>query len=79
MACLLLNEKYFMILLFHSFAKARGILPKYFSSRWSFTKLTVPGSMKCTCAFGSDKKSIIGELMLIHRHVLYSFDSSPLL
>lgn len=34
------------------------ILPKYFSSHWSFAKFTIP-SMRCLCAFGADNNSII--------------------
>lgn len=45
---------------FVSLASAHNFLPKYFSSKWSFSRFQVPGDPHCVCAFGNEKNTVIG-------------------
>ena len=52
----------------NSFSFMRGLLPKYFSSEWSFAQFRVPET-RTICAFGSEKNTIIGKRhRCVHSH-----------
>ncbi|KAI9230442.1 MAG: transducin/WD40 domain-containing protein [Piptocephalis tieghemiana] len=42
----------------------KDILPKYFSSEWSFAHCRVLGETRCVCGFGKDNRTIIGKSFL---------------
>ena len=48
-----------------SLATAHNFLPKYFSSKWSFSRFQVPGDPHCVCAFGSEKNTVIGMFIVL--------------
>ncbi|KAF9386318.1 WD repeat domain phosphoinositide-interacting protein 3 [Podila verticillata] len=42
-----------------SFAFMKDLLPKYFSSEWSFAQFKVAADCRCICAFGGEKNTVI--------------------
>lgn len=44
-----------------SFRFMKDLLPKYFSSEWSFAHATIPSETRCVVAFGEQSNSIIGK------------------
>jgi WD40 repeat protein len=47
----------------------KDLLPKYFSSEWSFAHAKIATESRCLAAFGNQKNSIIGKSR--HRNVLF--------
>jgi WD40 repeat protein len=44
-----------------SFRFMKDLLPKYFSSEWSFAHATIPSETRCVVGFGEQTNSIIGK------------------
>ena len=42
-----------------NFSFMKGILPKYFSSEWSFAQFPLRTECKTLCAFGSERNSFV--------------------
>lgn len=66
-ACVLNYIIFFLnyFLFYVSLATAHNFLPKYFSSKWSFSRFQVPGDPHCVCAFGSEKNTVIGMFIVL--------------
>jgi hypothetical protein len=45
----------------YSLSKASSVLPKYFSSKFSFSRFQVHGGCQCVCAFSQEKNTVIGK------------------
>lgn len=43
----------------------KDLLPKYFSSEWSFAQFKVAADCRCICAFGGEKNTVIGKTKAI--------------
>ncbi|KAJ2851345.1 Phosphatidylinositol 3,5-bisphosphate-binding protein, partial [Coemansia erecta] len=52
----------------------KDLLPKYFSSEWSFTHFRIANEVRCICGFGPERNSVI-VLCADGTAQKYSFDS----
>ena len=50
-----------MVCVVVSLSKASSVLPKYFSSKFSFSRFQVHGGCQCVCAFSQEKNAVIGK------------------
>ncbi|KAF9430226.1 WD repeat domain phosphoinositide-interacting protein 3 [Podila epigama] len=48
-----------------SLAFMKDLLPKYFSSAWSFAQFKVAADCRCICAFGGEKNTVIGKYWML--------------